>query len=138
MTFIQTLTYHQILWDIISELCADEDAHEKYCDVDDLKWCAFHQMGLDPDDYEFGCFCCQYTGYNHDDAHRCDCQKCMKCPVDWGIDETNFGWTSPPCCYSLYEDFINEISDGCFIEAASIAKDIADLPINPIYREEEE
>lgn len=130
------LSNHQALWLEISKLCLHELANEHYGIADDIKRDAIANLGYDEDNINLDCFCCNYTGFNSEDAKNREYSKCKYCPVDWGIDwEENLPY--PPCCMSLFEDFDCAICDGEFEEAHEIAYKIANLTINPIYIEEE-
>lgn len=131
------LINHRALWMEISELCLDELENEHYSSADDIKYDAIINLGYVEGNINLDCFCCNYTGFNGEDARNREYSKCKYCPVDWEIDwEENL--SCPPCCLSLFDDFDCAVCDGDFEEAYKIAYEIANLTINPIYIEEED
>ena len=130
----KTLERHYELWMEVARLCSEDMEGLDYSDAGDVKFAALGNLGY-KDQIRFDCWCCEFTGYNQDDAKARDWSKCRKCPVDWGVDLDNLN--DPPCCMGLFQDFIDSFDCGMYNQAEEIAKEIANLPINPIYEEEE-
>ena len=130
----KVLENHYNLWLEVARLCGKDytEVYENYSDGDDVKAVAFENLGY-TEPVNFNCFCCEFTGYNRDDAANRDYRKCEKCPIDWGIEGSNEDWKEPPCCMGLYDDFFDSFDCGMYNQAEDIAEQIAELPTNPIY-----
>ena len=126
-SFEKTLELHQELWDKVADLCRDED----YTTADSIKSAALDELGYK--EITMDCFCCDYTGYDSECAHKRDFNPCKRCPLDWGVT-WYFGMPLPPCCMSYFDEFDCALQDYDFEEAEELAYKIANLPINPIYK----
>lgn len=134
MTLREALKLHKELWEKVGSLCDDVIGNEEnydYSDGEDIKIEALELMGFNNNELNFNCFCCEYAGHC-----RLDFESCQNCPVDWSVNWTPYD-NDTPCCMGLYGEFDNLVYDGLYEEAKEVAYAIADLPINPIYKEED-
>jgi hypothetical protein len=124
----EVIANHRLLWHTIAKICRDKETHWEFCDSTEVKDKALREMGYDGyNSLNFGCFCCEYTGYNAEDSRNGDGSKCKYCPIDWGVNYY------PSCIVSYFDSFCEALSEECIEEAADVADRIAELPINPYY-----
>lgn len=76
----------------------------------------------------YNCWCCEFT-------EDCHLDYCKGCPLDWGnCINTCFYTIYTPTNSALFTQW-NCTSFKNYREAYRLAKEIANLPINPIYKE---
>lgn len=128
----EAIANHRLLWHTIAKICRDENERWEYCDGGEAKVKAFAETGLgEYEDYNMGCFCCDYVGFDAKHARENDYEPCKYCPLDWGVKFRDLD--APPCCLSDFDEFGRAIEEGEFKIAAEYADRIAELPINPYY-----
>lgn len=106
MTKQEALTKHRTMWNLIADMI---EAGEIYDNVMKYKIEAWKKMkeGYSP---IWLCYCCDYA------------KDCSECPVIWGSSKEKL------CGNAEYRLFEVSLIRGNYIKAASIAREIANLP----------
>ena len=105
MTKQEALTKHRTMWNLIADMI---EAGEIYDDVIKYKDEALKKMKEEHRPIWL-CYCCDYA------------KGCSDCPVIWGNSKEK-------CEAAEYGSFKNSLKAGNYIKAASIAREIANLP----------
>lgn len=100
------------LWDLISQLPDESlDGQPNYEIEHNVKRTCIKAMGYDPNDVQYGCFCCEYALVKRDDI-----VDCRKCPVpSWraaagkDFDENT---DDRPCINAEFGAFLNANTAG--------------------------
>lgn len=106
MTKQEALTKHRTMWNLIADMIEAGERHDhayKY-KTEALKKMEEEYLPI------ASCYCCAYA------------KDCSECPVIWG----NSKWMS--CLETEYGSFENSLKAGNYIKAASVAREIANLP----------
>lgn len=106
MTKQEALTKHRTMWNYIADMI---EAGERHDEVGEYKDEALKKMKEVYRPVSL-CYCCDYV------------KSCSECLVIWG----NSKWMS--CLKTEYGSFKNSLKAGNYKKAASIAREIANLP----------